>query len=76
MMQRDDGGGAATGAMHIRNYRLVISKISEEEEELLPQNGPLPVYNSLIWPERYEFTTEIKEVPVIVENKGSALKKT
>jgi hypothetical protein len=51
--------------MQIRNYRLVMSQVSEEEEQLLPKTGPLPVYNSLIWPERYKFTTEIKEVPVV-----------
>ena len=51
--------------MQIRNYRLVMSNVTEEEEQLLPQTGPLPVYNSLIWPERYNFTTEIKEVPVV-----------
>jgi hypothetical protein len=51
--------------MQIRNYRLVMANVTEEEEQLLPQTGPLPVYNSLIWPERYNFTTEIKEVPVV-----------
>lgn len=51
--------------MQIRNYRLVMSQVSKEEEQLLPQTGPLPVYNSLIWPERYKFTTDVKEVPVV-----------
>ena len=42
-----------------------MSHVSEEEEQLLPQTGPLPIYNSLIWPERYKFTTDIKEVPAV-----------
>ena len=50
-----------------------MSKVSDEEEQLLPQTGPLPVYNSLIWPERYKYTTEIKEVPVVVHGRPKKL---